>query len=96
MLAIVMFAWLISRTFLANEHYFSLTTNQPTVLLAMTYQPSEQGTCRRMSLTTGYIHHARRYLVMPSTTPFVGGVISIRPVVPNNRSRPPATMPPVH
>ena len=39
-----MFAWLISRTFSANEQYFSLTTNQPTVLSAMAYQPSEQGT----------------------------------------------------
>jgi len=33
----------ISRTFSASEQYFSLTTNQPTVLSAMTYQPSEQG-----------------------------------------------------
>ena len=38
-----MFAWLISRTFSANEQYFSLVTNQSTVLLAMAYQPSEQG-----------------------------------------------------
>jgi len=38
-----LFAWLISRTFSANEQYFSLTTNQPTVLSAMAYQPSEQG-----------------------------------------------------
>ena len=38
-----LFAWLISRTFSANEQYFSLTTNQSTVLSAMTYQPSEQG-----------------------------------------------------
>ena len=37
-----LFAWL-SRTFSANEQYFSLATNQPTVLSAMTYQPSEQG-----------------------------------------------------
>jgi len=41
--AIALFVWLISRTFSANEQYFSLTTNQPTVLLAMAYQPSEQG-----------------------------------------------------
>ena len=34
----VLFAWLISRTFSANEQYFSLTTNQPTVLSAMVYQ----------------------------------------------------------
>jgi len=27
---------------LANEQYFSLTTNQPTILSAMAYQPSEQ------------------------------------------------------
>jgi len=38
-----LFVWFISRTFLANERYFSLTTNQPTVLSAMAYQPSEQG-----------------------------------------------------
>jgi len=37
-----MFVWLISRTFSVNEHYFSLTTNQPTILSAMAYQPSEQ------------------------------------------------------
>jgi len=38
----VLFAWLISRTFSANEQYFSLTTNQskptyPTLI------PAEQG-----------------------------------------------------
>jgi len=33
---------IISRTFSANEHYFSITTNQPIVLSAMAYQPSEQ------------------------------------------------------
>ena len=38
-----LFAWLISRTFSANEQYFSISTNQPTVLSAMVYQPSEQG-----------------------------------------------------
>ena len=37
----VLFAWLIKRTFSANEYYFSLTINQPTVLLAMTYQPNK-------------------------------------------------------
>jgi len=37
-LLIALFAWLISRTFSANEYYFSLTT-----LLAMAYQPSEHG-----------------------------------------------------
>ena len=42
---IALFAWLISRIFLANEQYFSLTINQPTVLSTMAYQPSEQGTC---------------------------------------------------
>ena len=31
--AFALFAWLISRTFSANEQYFSLPTNQPTVLL---------------------------------------------------------------
>ena len=38
-----MFAWLISCTFLANEQYFSLTTNQSTVLSVIAYQPSEHG-----------------------------------------------------
>jgi len=37
-----LFAWLINRTFSINEQYFFLTTNQPMILLAMTYQPSEQ------------------------------------------------------
>ena len=36
--------WLISRIFSANEQYFSLTSNQPTVLSAMAYQPNEQDT----------------------------------------------------
>ena len=31
-----------NRTFSANEQYFSLTTNQPTVLSVMAYQPSER------------------------------------------------------
>ena len=39
-----LFAYLISRTFSANEQYFSLITNQPTVLSAMPYQSNEQGT----------------------------------------------------
>ena len=43
-----LFAWLISRTFSANEQYFPLTTNQPTVLSAMAYQPSEQGILHRI------------------------------------------------
>ena len=38
-----LFAWLISRILSANEQYFSLTTNQSTVLSVMAYQPSEQG-----------------------------------------------------
>jgi len=36
------FNWLISRIFSVNEQYFSLTTNQSTVLSVMTYHPSEQ------------------------------------------------------
>ena len=40
---IALFAWLISRIFSANEHYFSLTTNQSTILSAMAYQPNEEG-----------------------------------------------------
>ena len=34
--------WLISRTFSANEQYFSLIPNQTAIFSAMTYQPSEQ------------------------------------------------------
>ena len=37
-----MFASLIIRTFSANEQYFSLTTNQSTVLSVMAYQSNEQ------------------------------------------------------
>ena len=40
--------WFISRTFSANEQYFSLTTNQPTVLSAMAYQPSEQSISKKL------------------------------------------------
>jgi len=40
---IALFVWLISRTFSVNEQYFSFTTNQPTILSGMAYQPSEQG-----------------------------------------------------
>jgi hypothetical protein len=37
-----MFACLVSRTFSVNQQYFSLTTNQRTVLSVMAYQPNEQ------------------------------------------------------
>jgi len=43
-----MFVWLISRTFLVNKYYFSLITNESTVLSAMAYQPSEQGIKHRV------------------------------------------------
>jgi hypothetical protein len=33
-----LFAWVISRTFSANEQYFSLTTNQRTILSAIASQ----------------------------------------------------------
>ena len=33
--------WLISHGLSANEQYFSLTPNQPTVLSAMTYKPNQ-------------------------------------------------------
>ena len=46
--------WLISRTFLANEHYFSLSPNQPTVLLAMAYQPNKPKRTGRLSFYTFY------------------------------------------
>ena len=46
----VLFVWLISRTFLANKYYFSYTTNQPTILSAMAYQPSEQDNKRYISV----------------------------------------------
>ena len=39
----VLFTWLISRIFSANEQYFSLIINRSTVLSAIAYQPSEQG-----------------------------------------------------
>ena len=55
---LALFAWLISRIFSANEQYFSLTTNQLSVLSAMAYEPNEQathlrtdGTVQRQSLT---------------------------------------------
>ena len=35
-----MFVWLISRTFSANEYYFSLTPNQSTVLSVIAYKPN--------------------------------------------------------
>jgi hypothetical protein len=38
----VLFDCLISRTFSTNKQCFSLTTNQRTVLSAMTFQPNEQ------------------------------------------------------
>ena len=42
--------WLISRIFSANEQYFSLTQNQPTILLAMSYQPNKsKRTGRKLS-----------------------------------------------
>jgi hypothetical protein len=41
-----------SPTILANEQYFSLTTNQRTVLLDMVFQRNEQGL---MNLTTGLL-----------------------------------------
>ena len=44
--AYALFAWLISRTLSTNKHYFSLTTNQPTLFSTMAYQPSEQGNSR--------------------------------------------------
>jgi len=44
-LIFALFVWLISRTFLTSEQYFSLPTNQPTVLSVMAYQLSEQGNC---------------------------------------------------
>jgi len=40
---IALFVWLISRICSANEQYFSLITNQRTILSVMTYQLSEQG-----------------------------------------------------
>ena len=46
MTAYALFVWLISRTFLANEQYFSLTINQSTVLSVMAYHPSEQSNSR--------------------------------------------------
>jgi hypothetical protein len=42
MLTKALFACLMSRTFSANEQCFPLTTNQPTLLSAMAYQPRKQ------------------------------------------------------
>ena len=47
----IMFAWLISCTFLANKYYFSLTTNQPTVLSAMAYQQANRTIIRDVSFS---------------------------------------------
>ena len=43
MMTCALFAWLISRTFSANEQYFSLTINHPIILSTMVYQLTEQG-----------------------------------------------------
>jgi hypothetical protein len=43
-----------SLEFISHDTVFSLTTNQPTVFLAMAYQPSEQGV--RRTLLTGAVY----------------------------------------
>jgi len=65
---LALFAWLISRTFSANEQYFSLTTNQPTILLAMTYQPSEQGKQKHQYKQKNTAAHVRRNIVFDLPT----------------------------
>jgi len=57
--AFALFVWLISRTFSANEQYFSLTTNQLTKLSAMAYQPSKQGNL--LGLVFGSIHQCMHF-----------------------------------
>ena len=42
--------WLINRTFSANKQYFSLTSNQPTVLSTMVYQPNKPKRTGRVAL----------------------------------------------
>jgi len=56
-------AWLIIRTFSANEYYFSLTTNQPTVFSAMTYQPNEEGYLTQNKGLCASAHHSCRTAV---------------------------------
>jgi len=76
-----LFAWHIIRTFSANEQYFPLTPNQPTVLSAMTYQPSEHGLlAKRTSLQSpeledynlliihNFTNSHRRQQIYPSPT----------------------------
>ena len=41
--------WLISRIFSANKQYFSLTSNQPTILSVMAYQPNKPKRTWRLS-----------------------------------------------
>jgi hypothetical protein len=45
-----LFAWAFSRLFSASQQCFSLTTNQPTVLSAAYFQPSEQA-CSWLAVT---------------------------------------------
>ena len=42
-----LFVWLIIRIFSVSKQYFSLTTNPPTVLSVMAYQPNEHSASHR-------------------------------------------------
>ena len=58
-------AQLISHTFSANEQYFSLTTNQPTILSAMSYEPSDTGhllvgLCLLFTCTHQWLHACKQ------------------------------------
>jgi hypothetical protein len=70
-----LFAWTFSRLFLASQQCFSLTTNQPIVLSAAYFQPSEQAlrlctlglvnwywscTCRKKKLQRSPVSHTAK------------------------------------
>ena len=48
--------WLINRTFSVNKQYFSLTLNQPIVLLVMTYPSNEPKRTWRIFLVHVVVH----------------------------------------
>jgi hypothetical protein len=50
-----------SRLFSASQQCFSLTTNQPTVLSAAYFQPSEQARCGKMANTSSPVEVRRKH-----------------------------------
>ena len=77
---VALFAWLISRTFSANEQYFSLTTNQLTVLSGMAYQPSEQGNYAWWVLFM-VSHGDRRILLVGIISPIILFPLNLETVI---------------